>query len=299
MKHIITILFVFIVTGSVRAQQLATSSLYDMQGVFHNPSTAGVQKHGRIGASYRTMWSGIDGAPKTTTVFGSAYLSGVKLGIGGYIFNDVTGPTRRTGLQMAYAYHIPLKNEASFSLGIEGRFQQYAIDKGKLQESLGETDPVLMGAENRFSADAGFGISYTDKKFQAGVSVSNLIQSKLNFYSGNLNRSEQGRLYRHYYLHSLYNWDVDGATVITPNILFIYLPNSPLEFQGGARVEHKETFWWGVSLRLRQSWMISAGVHIKKKLSIGYSFDIYNSPLSIYDKGANAHEILLRYDFLK
>jgi type IX secretion system PorP/SprF family membrane protein len=300
MKRFIAIISVLVLGFSAtRAQQIATSSLYDMQGVFHNPSVAGVNKYGSIGATYRSMWSGIDGSPKTTTVFGSAYLPSVKLGLGGYLYNDVTGPTRRTGLQMAYAYHVPLQNDASFSLGIEGRFQQYSIDKGKLGESLGANDPVLAGAGNRFSADAGFGLSYTSRKFQAGASVSNLIQSKLDFYSGDLSRSETGRLYRHYYFHSRYNWDVDGNTVITPNILFIYLPNAPLEFQGGARVEHREVFWWGVSMRLRQSWMLSAGVKVKKKLVLGYSFDIYSTPLSIYDRGSNAHEILLRYDFLK
>ncbi|HNC39883.1 MAG TPA: type IX secretion system membrane protein PorP/SprF, partial [Chitinophagaceae bacterium] len=68
---------------------------------------------------------------------------------------------------------------------------------------------------------------------------------------------------------------------------------------GGARVEHKEIFWWGVALRARQSWMLSAGVHIQKKFTIGYCFDIYSTPLSVYDKGSNAHEIMLRYDFLK
>jgi len=300
MKRFIAILSVLMLgVSATRAQQIATSSLYDMQGVFHNPSVAGVNKYGSIGATYRSMWSGIDGSPKTTTVFGSAYLPSVKLGLGGYLYNDVTGPTRRTGLQMAYAYHVPLQNDASFSLGIEGRFQQYSIDKGKLSESLGANDPVLAGAGNRFSADAGFGLSYTSRKFQAGASVANLIQSKLDFYSGDLSRSETGRLYRHYYFHSRYNWDVDGNTVITPNILFIYLPNAPLEFQGGARVEHREVFWWGVSMRLRQSWMLSAGVKVKKKLVLGYSFDIYSTPLSIYDRGSSAHEILLRYDFLK
>lgn len=299
MKRFLIIFLSVAAAGSVKAQQLTTASLYDQHGFLHNPATAGASRHGMIGASYRTMWSGIDGAPQTTIVFGSAYLSKVKLGLGGYVYNDVTGPTKRTGLQMAYAYHIPLKNDASFSVGIEGRFQQFSLDKAKLQQSLGSNDPVLNGSSKSFKGDAGLGIAYNGKKFNAGVSVSQLIQSKLDFYNGNLTRNEEARLYRHYYLHGSYAWNVDGATRIIPNILFIYLPNAPLEFQGGARVEHKDLFWWGLALRARQSWMISAGVHIQKKLSIGYSFDIYSTPLSVYDKGANAHEILLRYDFLK
>jgi hypothetical protein len=36
-------------------------------------------------------------------------------------------------------------------------------------------------------------------------------------------------------------------------------------------------------------------MHIKNSFSVGYSFDIYKTPLSVFDAGANAHEIMLRY----
>jgi type IX secretion system PorP/SprF family membrane protein len=299
MKRYIFLLLLASAGITAAAQQLMTASLYDQHGNLHNPATAGAQKHGVVGASYRKMWDGIDGGPQTTLIFGSGYLKGAKIGIGGYVYNDVTGPTKRTGIQTAYAYHIPLNNgDASFSIGLEARFQQYSIDKVKLQASLGN-DPVLAGADNRFKGDAGLGVAYTGKKFQAGISVSQLIQTKLDFYSGNLTRTEEGRLYRHYYLHSNYIWDVDGVTKIIPNILFIYLPNAPLEFQGGARVEYKDVFFWGLALRARQSWMLSAGVKIQKKFTIGYCFDIFSTPLSVYDKGSNGHELMLKYEFLK
>jgi type IX secretion system PorP/SprF family membrane protein len=298
LRYIFSLLFSAVALTAM-GQQLFTSSLYDMQGNFHNPSVAGATKHGMVGATYRTMWDGISGGPRTATVFGSAYIPSVKLGIGGYLYSDVTGPTKRIGLQMAYAYHVQLKNDAVFSLGLEARLQQFSYDRSKLQESLGTNDPVLGSTDSRFKGDAGFGISYTGKKFQAGASVSQLIQTKLDFYSGNLSRTEEAKLYRHYYFHGKYDWDVDGVTTITPNFLVIYLPNAPVDIQGGARVEHSKVFWWGVAYRARQSWILSAGVHIKEKFTVGYSFDIYKTPLSVYDKGANAHEILLRYDFIK
>ena len=191
-----------------------------------------------------------------------------------------------------------MANNASFSLGLEGRFQQFSIDKIKLQASLGN-DPLLGGKENSFNGDAGFGIAYTGKRFKAGMSVSQLIQSKLDFYSGNLSRTEEARLYRHFYLHSSYIFNADANTKLIPNFLFIYLPNAPLEFQGGVRVEYKDLLWWGVALRARQSWMISAGLKIHKKFTIGYCFDIFSTPLSVFDGGSNGNEILLKYDFLK
>jgi type IX secretion system PorP/SprF family membrane protein len=284
--------------ATVNAQQLQSSSFYDLQGVLHNPSTAGVYKNSMVGASYRSQWSGISGAPKTATVFGNFKLPEHQLGLGGYIYNDKTGPTSRTGAQFAFAKHIAVKNDAVFSLGIEARVLQYSIDKSKLSNTLGN-DPVLASSENSTKFDAGFGLSYTGKRLQLGASVAQLVQSKLNYYSGSQSPTEEGRLYRHYFFHGSYKWGSDETTTITPNFLFIYLPNAPLEFQGGIRVEHKETFFWGVGYRAHQSFMLSAGVHVNKKFTIGYGFDIYSTPISTYDAGSNGHEILLRYDIIK
>jgi type IX secretion system PorP/SprF family membrane protein len=296
MRKYIMILLVAAIAGKSGAQQLQTSSMYDLQGVFHNPSTAGIQNI--AGVSYRAQWDGISGAPRTATAFGSFELPSLKIGLGGYIYNDKTGPTSRTGIQLAFAKHIPTSNGGKFSLGIEARGQQYSIDRAKLTATLG-ADPAIGTSENRFVFDAGFGVSYTGKKLQLGASVSQLVQSKLNFYTANLNTSEQARLYRHYFFHGSYKWNVDGETTITPNFLMIYLPNAPTEFQGGVRVEHKELFFWGLSLRARQSFTLSAGLHVHKKFTIGYAFDIYQTPVSVFDAGANAHEMLLRYNFSK
>jgi len=295
MKKLI-LFFSCILSLTASAQQLMNSSLYDLQGNLHNPAVAGVGGQTLIGATYRSMWSGIEGSPTTALIFGSTYLEKAKIGVGGYLYSDVTGPTSRKGIQTSYAYHIPLQKGGIFSVGLEARFQQFAIDKAMLIDAIGN-DPVMGGAANRFKGDAGLGVAYTSKKFQVGASVSQLIQSKLDFYSGSLSRTEEARLYRHFYLHGSYNWKVDANTTVIPNFLVIYLPNAPTEVQAGARVEHRELFWWGLSLRARQSWMLSAGVKVQKKLTLGYSFDIYSTPLSVFDKGPNAHEVILRYQF--
>lgn len=297
MKHKILITLFVASVSITHAQQLQTSSMYELQGIIHNPSVAGTQNNNLVGVSYRSQWSGISGSPKTATVFGSFAMPKFKIGVGGTIYQDKTGPTSRTGISLSLAKHI-VGNKGTFSLGIENRLQQYAIDKGKLSESLGN-DPVLGASDNRFKYDAGFGMSYTTKKYQIGASVSQLIQSKLDFYSGNLTRDEKARLYRHYYFNGHYNWQVDGSTVITPNALFIYLPNAPLSYQLGVRVEFNKLFWFGGGYRSHQSYMLSAGLNLGSKLTIGYAFDNYITPISNFDNGANAHEFLLRYNFAK
>jgi type IX secretion system PorP/SprF family membrane protein len=292
----IYLFFLISVMSSLKiyGQQLFTSSLYDLQGNLHNPAVAGSSKSLQFGASYRGMWTGISGSPTTALVFGSTYFDKSNIGFGGNLYSDVTGPTSRKGIQTSYSYHIPLNSRSTFSVGIEGRFQQFSIDRALLQEALGN-DPILAGSPNQFKGDAGFGVAIFNEKYQVGASVSQLVQSRLNFYSGSLSRSANARLYRHYYFHGNYNWDVDKEVRVIPNLLLIYLPNAPIEIQAGARVEIKNTFWWGLSVRARQSWMLSAGMNIQKRLTVGYSFDIYSTPLSIFDKGPSAHEIILRF----
>lgn len=296
MKYILT---AFLVAGiaTANAQQLQTSSLNNLQGVLQNPAMAGVQETNFVGATYRTQWSAISGSPKTATIFGSFDMPKQKIGIGGYVYSDKTGPTSRTGVELSLAKHI-VTDKGVFSLGLESRFQQYALDKAKLTATLG-SDPAIGGADNRFKYDAGFGVAYVTKRLQIGASVSQLVQSKLDFYSGNLSTTEAARLYRHYYFHGAYTWNVDGVTTITPNFMVTYLPNAPTDFQLGARVEHRGIFWWGLGYRTKQSYMLSAGVHINKKFTLGYAYDDYITPISNFDGGSNGHELLLRFNFQK
>ncbi|MDB5197149.1 MAG: hypothetical protein JWP88_1520 [Flaviaesturariibacter sp.] len=298
-QRILGLLAGFVIASISYAQQLPISSFYDMHGVMHNPATAGVSKNASVGATFRKQWSGIDGGPQTTMVYANTHLQDGKTGLGGYLFNDVTGPLRNTGLQLAYSYIIPLKGNSSFSLGIEGRAQQFSYDRQKLAASLGAADPAITGKEKRIKGDAGFGIAYTTSKLQVGASVSQLVQSKLNLYEGSGNTTGEAQFYRHFYLHGKYDLKIDDYTHMYPNFLLVYVPNAPTEFQGGVRVEHNDVFWYGLSLRAHQSWMFSAGFKIKEKLNIGYSFDVYRTPISLFDNGSNAHEVMLRYAFMK
>ncbi|HEX2534902.1 MAG TPA: PorP/SprF family type IX secretion system membrane protein [Chitinophagaceae bacterium] len=279
------------------AQQLNTSSFFDLHGVLHNPATAGSGGGGSIGGSFRTQWSGMPGGPQTGLIYGQGYLEKHRLGLGGYLYSDVTGPTRRTGLQMAYAYHVPVAEDATFSVGLEGRVQHFSYDREKILQSIGAIDPVLAGTNNRYKGDAGLGLAYSGPRLQAGLSVSQLVQSKLNLYEGTGNEAVRSRLYRHFYLHGNYRYTIDEANELIPHLLLIYLPNAPAEVQGGFRFEHKGLFWFGGGWRLHQSWMLSAGVHMAGRFHIGYSFDLYKTPLGNYDRGASGHELMLRYSF--
>lgn len=298
MKKLLNLLLLSVLASPLCAQQLSITSFQDLYPVLHNPASVGSAGHGIVGGSFRTQWNGMPDGPQTGMIYGQTWLEEKRVGLGGYLYNDVTGPVRYTGLQTAYAYGIPT-GEGRLSFGLEARFQQISFDRAKLQASLGNFDPVLASGGNRFRGDAGAGVAYTDKRFQAGFAVSQLFQSRLDLYDGTGTPTEEARQYRHYYLHGTGSWLVDGVNKLQPGLLFVYLPNAPLEVQVGGRLEHRDLFWYGLSWRVGQAWMISAGLHVTPKFHLGYSFDLYTSPLSVYDRGSSGHELMLRYDFLK
>ena len=298
MKKIQILIIALTAAAGAHSQQLANSSFYEMHGIMHNAATVGSQKHLVVGGSFRTQWSGMPGSPKTGLVYGTTYLEKSRLGFGAAIYSDVAGSLRNTGLQLNVAYYVPFQNNTSLSFGFRGMLDQFSIDRAKLQAAI-PGDPVLAGSENRFKADAGFGVALTGSNFQFGVGVNQLLQSKLGLYEGTGTVTEEGKHYRHFYFHGNYGFALDDFTRLVPNFLVTYLPNAPVETLVAARVEHNNLFWYGIGYRARQSWSLSAGLKFKQRFNVGYTFDMFRTPLSTYDGGANGHEVMLRYAFLK
>lgn len=298
MKKFYLTLLSFFLIYNLSAQQLYFTSQYMQHNPMYNPGAAGISNRNMIGASYRSMWSSFPGNPRTYMVYGDAELKKVNSGMGAYLYRDETGPTRRTGAQLAYSYHIIPRNEKyRIGLGLELRGIQYAIDKTKLLDALGN-DPVLSGAENKFAFDAGAGVYFTNYKFSAGAAVSQLMGSKLEL--ANVPGVNQGgKLYRHYNFIANYKWNAGDDIYVIPNALIRLIENSPAEYDFGVILNYRETFWWGLNWRVKQSWSLQAGLRILQRVSLAYSYDYYTTPLNLFYEGTGAHELGLQFSFNK
>ena len=292
-KFYFSLLMVFAAT-TAGAQQLHFMSQYLQHNPMYNPGAAGMGEHSVIGLSYRSMWSAFPGNPRTFMVYGDVKWDKMKAGISSYIYRDQTGPTSRTGVQLAYSYHVRTSEKGRLGLGIELRGLQYALDRSKLTDALGN-DPVLGGATSKFKLDAGAGVYYTDGKFSAGAAVSQLIQSKLAF-NDIPNATERARLYRHFNFQTSYVFETGGNTHVTPFALLRVIPHAPTEFDFGCKVDYKDVIWWALDYRVRQFWSLQCGFKLMDKIGLSYSYDYYNAPFSDFNSGDNAHEIGLRFD---
>jgi type IX secretion system PorP/SprF family membrane protein len=146
--------------------------------------------------------------------------------------------------------------------------------------------------------DGGAGAYYSDGRFSAGASISQLIQSKLNLATV-INATERAKLYSQYFFTSSYVIPTGDGTKLIPNVLSIVIPHAPTEFEFGCKVDYQEKIWWALNWRVNQFWSIQTGFKLFKKLSLAYCYDYYNSPFSDFNTGNNAHEIGLRFELPK
>lgn len=298
MRKYLLALSVLSVSHILQAQQLHFTSQYLQHNSMYNPGAAGIANKNMIGISYRNMWSSFPGNPRTFMVYGDAALPNLNAGLGGYIYRDETGPTSRTGLQMAYSYHITSSDgKSKLGLGLELRGLQFNIDKSKLSTALGN-DPVIGGASSKTAIDAGAGVYYTNGNLSAGAAVSQLIQSKLAL-SDVPGATMGGKLYRHYNINANYKIPAGGGIYLLPNALVRLIENSPSEYELGMNANYQEKLWWGLSWRVKQYWSLQAGLKLAQHIGLTYSYDYYQTPISIFSGGSGAHEIGFRFDFNK
>ena len=298
MRKLLLSVFAVTLYFAGQSQQLEFTSQYLQHNSMYNPAAAGIANKDLIGVSYRDMWSSFPGNPKTYMVYADVNVPKMRSGFGGYVYRDETGAISRTGVQLAYSYHVTGKNPKNkLGLGIELRGLQFAIDKNKISESLGN-DPILAGDNSKFGIDAGAGIYYTNDALSVGAAVNQLIGSKLTL-ADVPGSNESGRLYRHYNFIGSYKVNTGGDIYLIPHTMVRVIENSPIEYDFGVLANYNEKIWWGLDWRVNQSWSIQAGFRLMQKLSLTYSYDYYKTPLSVFNAGSGAHEIGLQFGFKK
>lgn len=280
--------------NAVHAQQIYKVSRYLDRSFLHNPAAAGANNGTNIAAVYRSMWSGIDGGPETMILFGDTYFSSKNTGAGVVLYRDKTGAITRTGGELDLSYSVKLDGDKQrLIFGLGGEMIQYKIDKDKISPAI-TNDPLLLSGGTSTKADASAGIYYRSNTLNAGISAKQLIGAKLDLVK---NTATEGRLYRQYYFTSSYNFRTDDQNVLIPHAEVQVQENSPVNFEGGVVLEHRDIFSIGLGYNYQQSYTIFAGVKIQHKFSINYAYDDYKTPLSAFETGGGAHEISLRYSF--
>ena len=106
-------------------------------------------------------------------------------------------------------------------------------------------------------------------------------------------------MYRQYNATASYDIKIDDVNILQPHAEVRYQPEAPIDFEAGLMLYHNDMFHIGGSYHYKQSYTLFAGLKLLHRFSINYAFDAYNKPVSAFETGYAAHEIMLRYFFVK
>jgi type IX secretion system PorP/SprF family membrane protein len=312
--RIIAVVGLLAVMPGISAQQFPLYSQYTMNGFLLNPSYAGSDYYTTFGLTVREQWLSLPNAPSTyaaafqTRILNDSYITkstavrkkidrptkGGRVGVGGYLFSDHNGIMHRTGLQLAYAYHLPIGIDQQLSFGLSLSAYQYFVDiAGAVMPDDVQDDLLNNYDQVVYIPDANFGVSYMTRNYYAGFAMTNLFRGALMIGNGGENgRSELG----HYFLTGGIRLYPGVDWIIEPSIM---LKSSDMIFKSfqvdlSGRVYYKDDYWLGLSYRTGDAIVMLAGLKVDR-FYIGYAFDFTMSEIRSYTFGTHELTVLARF----
>lgn len=278
--------------------------MYFLNPMSVNPAYAGSRDILSGTLSTRNQWSGMDGAPTSQSLTIHSILPNLKFGLGLQVYNDKAGPMNNTGLNLTYAYHLPVSEKTTISFGLTGMLTNISIGWSSINIEK-PSDPVFTNnAAMSWAGDAGASVYLYQSKFYVGLSVNHLLQSKFG-----VTRSTEGDLakfFRQYYLISGFVVPVKETIDFRPSLLLKYVNAAPAVVEVDGTFIFYQRFFLGAGYRVGKRIKMAgtdnmligiAEFGISRSLRIGYSYDYYLNQTGLYNSGT--HEFMLGWDISK
>lgn len=275
------------------AQQDPQYSQYMFNGLLLNPAYAGSRELVSATLLYRKQWVQIDGAPQTGTVSIHLPSRDLRHGFGFSFFQDRLGITRQTGLNLSYAYRIPV-GPGTLALGLQGGILNH---QNRWSESI-TVDPdngLPMTNQSAILPNVGTGAYFNTQRFYAGVSMPNLLKNTYknpNSVGGTI----QAKQARHVFATAGVVLKISESLDLKPSVLLKYTKNAPLELDLNASLLIKKMFWIGASYRTKDAVVFIFEYIHKNQFRFGYAYDLTTTNLGTYNSGS--HELMLGMDFI-
>lgn len=298
MKHLLllTALFAIMCTENLFSQQLPQYTQYMFNEYIINPAVAGKEDFYQAKANYRYQWTGIVDAPRTYVLSLYGPHKTKEMGFGGYIYNDVTGPTSRTGLNFSYSYIIKITENVKLSMALAAGLLQFKVDGTKIN-MLDIQDPsVLNTVYTSRIPDAVFGAYLFAPKYYFGLSAHQLLNNKLNLYDGD---NGMNRVKNHFFAYGGYIFDTGKDFEIEPTVLLkVMQPVKPM-LDVSLKTTYKKMIWLGVSYRTYDAIACMIGYNYQNQIYFGYSYDLSISTIKNYNSGSHEFMIAARFNKIK
>lgn len=291
----ITLGLLLLISANGQAQQLPQFTQYMFNQYAYNPAYAGVQDNWEAVTNNRYQWVGITDAPRTFTLAANGPLKKDNLALGGYVYTDVVGPTRRLGFQTSFSYHLRLTQTIQLSFGLSLGFNQWILDADKITPYHNDDFYFSNGLLKSFDPDGKFGLYLYHDDWFVGASIEQIFHDRLSFLETQV--GSESFLEDHYYFLAGYDFHLGDKWDIQPSTLLKLGPPAPFKLDLNLRITYNNMFWAGAGVRLRDAITYMAGFKYNDMLTIGYGFDVTTTDLKNYNSGT--HELMLGISFGK
>ncbi|MCB0791881.1 MAG: type IX secretion system membrane protein PorP/SprF [Flavobacteriales bacterium] len=293
MRGILTTMVCVGLAGASFAQQDPQYTQYMFDRLSVNPGVAGTSGNICITALLRQQWTGFEGAPKTGLLNLQMPIAKISSGIGISAYSDQLGQEKTTAARLHYSFHRKF-GPGTFGAGLYLGFTSRSLGHDWVAvDPVADDNAIPDNGASAMAFDLGIGLYYVAPTFWAGISSTQIPESKLK--DVNIQNA------RHYYLQAGYDWAIGGNKkyVLQPSVL-VKTDASSTVLDVNATFLYNNMVWLGVSYRTEDAIAPMIGYQHEFKngnsaLRLGYSYDVTTSQLKNYSSGS--HEVMLNYCF--
>jgi type IX secretion system PorP/SprF family membrane protein len=293
MRKILLVYLIFISAFYTKAQQLPQYSQYMLNNFAMNPAIAGTKPYFNVCSDNRYQWVGITDAPRTYMLTFDGPITDKHIGIGTYVFTDITGPTRRTGFTVSYSYHMKLANDLNVSLGIATGILQFAVDGSQIVLDQPGDQALSNQMESVIVPDFAAGIYFYGKHYYLGAAAPQVIQSQVKLTTI---ASAQDELATHFYITGGYEFELGSKFTLDPCLVVKYVYPAPLQCDFSVRLLFLKKVWLGGGYRTGDAAYAMVGYVYQDNLTFGYSYDYSVTTIQQYSFGTNEFFIGIKFN---
>jgi type IX secretion system PorP/SprF family membrane protein len=295
---VIVIIFIVLSYASfekvlAQTEPMYSQYMYNMLGV--NPAYAGSREVLGLNFFQRNQWSGLRGAPKTTSLNLDQSINEGKIGLGIQMFSDQLGVEDASGINGFLSSRIKVSENGILSAGLSMGLMNYQFNSLDVQNRIRTDDNVFVTViPSQWNPSVGFGLYYNTDQFYMGISSPSLLKSRLakyeNFASG-IQKTDDF----HLFTTMGYVIKINEEVNLKPSTMIKMVSGAPIEFDLNTNVWLRDILGLGVSYRTGDAVIAMAEIQASPNLRFGYAYDMPFSPLKAYTRGS--HEIMIRYEW--
>ena len=276
---------------TLKAQQSLSFLFFEQNTGAYNPAFT-VSEGQFVGLGYRAAWSGIEDAPRATSlVYNTKEKNKASWGIS--FLSDKVYVENQGMVSVDYGYRLQLSDNTNLHLGIKAGANFNNIDLEKLNRITQENNEALGNIQNYLNPLLGIGAYLKSKTYFFGLSVPNFLNTKRFKEINGIQATATDK--PHLYTTSGFYLKLNKTITLSPYMLYRMMADAPNQLTAITKLTLKDKLSLGVGVSNND--YISTMIQFKmNQIDLGFGYEI-GQRTSATALRANTSEMMLRYRF--